>query len=122
MDAVGSRPVVSFTIDGGAADTAGIAPGHILLSVNGTPINDTNAAVKSVASAPRPLVMEYYIPPNVEVVKTEGQCMVKYDTAGTEAPCSSIEWKGKYVVVGDMLGKPNILYMYRSKVSLPMEV
>jgi hypothetical protein len=114
---IGARPVVSFTIDGGAADTAGIAPGHILLSVNSTPVNDTDLAVKLVASAPRPLIMEYYIPPNLQVVKTEGQCMVKYDTVGTEAPSSSLEWKGKYVVVGDMLGKPNVIYMYRSKVS-----
>jgi hypothetical protein len=114
---IGARPVVSFTIDGGAADTAGIAPGHILLSVNSTPVNDTDLAVKLVAAAPRPLIMEYYIPPNVQVVKTEGQCMVKYDTIGTEAPSSSLEWKGKYVVVGDMLGKPNVIYMYRSKVS-----
>ena len=108
--------MVSFTIDGGAADTAGIAPGHILLSVNGSAVVDTDSAVKMVGSAPRPLIMECYIPKNVEVMKTEGQCMVKYDTAGTEAPSSSIEWKGKYVVVGDMLGKPNVIHMYRSKV------
>ena len=118
VDIVQNRPVVSFTIEGGAADTAGICPGHILLSVNSTAVNDTDAAVRLVADAPRPLIMEYYIPPNVEVIKTEGQCMVKYDTTGTEAPISSLEWKGKYVVVGDMLGKPNVIYMYRSKVRL----
>lgn len=119
VDIVQNRPVVSFTIEGGAADTAGICPGHILLSVNSTIVTDADAAVRLVADAPRPLIMEYYIPPNVEVIKTEGQCMVKYDTTGTEAPSTSLEWKGKYVVVGDMLGKPNVVYMYRSKVRLP---
>jgi hypothetical protein len=116
VDAIGIRPVVSFTIDGGAADTAGISPGHVLLSVNGISVRDTDAAVKLVASQPRPLIMECYVLPHVEIVKNAGKCMVKYDTAGTEAPSSSFEWKEKYVVVGDMLGKPNFVYMYRSKV------
>ena len=116
VDLVGNRPVISFTIDGGAADTAGICPGHILLSVNGQSVYDVDTAIRLVGSAPRPLVMEYYIPKNVEVIKTEGQCMVKYDTVGTEAPSSSMEWKGKYVVVGDMLAEPNVIHMYRSKV------
>jgi hypothetical protein len=118
VEALRRRPVVSFTIDGGAADTAGVCLGHVLLTVNGTAVTNTDEAVKLVASSPRPLVMEYYIPPDVEVVKTEGQCMVKYDTISTEAPSSSIEWKGKYVVVGDMLGRPNVVYMYRNKVSV----
>eukprot|EP00804_Cyclotella_cryptica_P001144 CCRYP_019763-RA/>CCRYP_019763-RA protein AED:0.19 eAED:0.20 QI:0/0/0/1/1/1/3/0/539 len=122
VDVLDQRPVVSFTIDGGAADTAGIALGHILLSVNSTPVTDTDSAVKLVANSPRPLIMEYYIPPALEVKKTEGQCMVKYDTLGTDAPGSSIEWKGKYVVVGDMLGKPNMLYMYRSKAEYDIAV
>ena len=116
VDVIGDRPVVSFTIDGSAADTAGIGLGHVLLQVNGEPVNKTDDAVRLVGKSPRPLVMEFYIPPNLKVVKTEGQCMVKYDTNSTEAPSSHLEWKPKYVVVGDMLGKPHILYMYRSKV------
>lgn len=108
VDVLGKRPVCSFTIDGGAADTAGVCLGHVLLSVNGTQVVDTDQAVKLFGSEPRPLVMEYYIPPDVAVFKTEGYCMVKYDVNSVACPSSKCEWKGKYVVVGDMLGKPNV--------------
>ena len=118
VESIGDRPVISFTIDGSAADTAGIGLGHVLLKVNGTEVTHTDDAVKMVGEASRPMTMEFYIPnKNVRVVKTEGQCMVKYDNQSTDAPASACEWKPKYVVVGDMLGKPHILYMYRSKVS-----
>jgi len=116
VEAIGERPVISFTIDGSAADTAGIGLGHVLLKVNEVEVNQTDQAVKTVGSAARPMIMEFYVPnKEVKVVKTEGQCMVKYDNHSTEAPASACEWKPKYVVVGDMLGKPHILYMYRSK-------
>ena len=118
VEAIGDRPVISFTIDGSAADTAGISLGHILLKVNDQEIGHTDDAVKTVGSAKRPMVMEFYIPNKlVKVATTQAQCMVKYDNNSTEAPKSQCEWKPKYVVVGDMLGKPHILYMYRSKVS-----
>lgn len=116
VDAIGDRPVVSFTIDGSAADTAGIQLGHVLIKVNGEEVKSTDDAVKMVGKSPRPLKMEMYIPPDVKVVKTEGQYMVKYDSNSTEAPSTCTEWKPKYVVAGDMLGKPHMLYMYRSKV------
>lgn len=117
VEAIGDRPVISFTIDGSAADTAGIQLGHVLLNVNGEPVHHTDDAVKMVGSASRPMLMEFYIPSkNVRCVKTEGQCMVKYDNQSSDAPKSACEWKPKYVVVGDMLGKQHVVYMYRSKV------
>lgn len=123
VEAIGDRPVISFTIDGSAADTAGIGLGHVLLKVNGEDVAHTDEAVKMVGAAARPMTMEFYIPDKeVKVVKTEGQCMVKYDNHSTEAPASHTEWKPKYVVVGDMLGKPHILYMYRSKAEYDIAV
>lgn len=117
VEAIGDRPVISFIIDGSAADTAGIGLGHVLLNVNGDDVNNTDEAVRMISAAPRPMTMEFYIPnKEVRMVKTEAQCMVKYDDQSTEAPTSVAAWKPKYVVVGDMLGKPHILYMYRSKV------
>jgi len=117
VEAIGDKPVISFTIDGSAADTAGIELGHVLLKVNGESVGHTDDAVKMVGAASRPMTMEFYIPnKNVRVVKSEGQCMVKYDNHSTDAPVSACEWKPKYVVVGDMLGKPHIIYMYRTKV------
>eukprot|EP00578_Thalassiosira_sp_NH16_P024844 CAMPEP_0181101538 /NCGR_PEP_ID=MMETSP1071-20121207/13811_1 /TAXON_ID=35127 /ORGANISM="Thalassiosira sp., Strain NH16" /LENGTH=616 /DNA_ID=CAMNT_0023184403 /DNA_START=99 /DNA_END=1949 /DNA_ORIENTATION=- len=123
VEAIGDRPVISFTIDGSAADTAGIGLGHVLLEVNGESVKHTDEAVKTVGIAARPMTMEFYVPSKeVRVVKTEGQCMVKYDNHKTEAPASPCEWKPKYVVVGDMLGKPHILYMYRSKAEYDIAV
>mmetsp|Transcript_23576 Transcript_23576/g.46993 ORF Transcript_23576/g.46993 Transcript_23576/m.46993 type:complete len:682 (-) Transcript_23576:331-2376(-) len=122
VDAIGDRPVVSFTIDGSAADTAGIQLGHVLIKVNGEEVMSTDDAVKMVGKSPRPLKMEMYIPPDVKVVKTEGQYMVKYDSNSTEAPSTCTEWKPKYVVAGDMLGKPHMLYMYRSKAEYDIAV
>mmetsp|Transcript_9687 Transcript_9687/g.22662 ORF Transcript_9687/g.22662 Transcript_9687/m.22662 type:complete len:526 (+) Transcript_9687:330-1907(+) len=116
VEAVGDRPTISFTIDGGAADTAGIRLGHVLLSVNGDAVRQTDDAVRMVGAASRPMTLEFWVPSGgVEVVRTEGMCMVKYDNNATEAPRSSCEWKPKYVVVGDMLGQPHVIYMYRSK-------
>mmetsp|Transcript_1577 Transcript_1577/g.3436 ORF Transcript_1577/g.3436 Transcript_1577/m.3436 type:complete len:734 (-) Transcript_1577:365-2566(-) len=123
VEAIGERPVISFTIDGSAADTAGIGLGHVLLKVNDQEVRQTDEAVKTVGAAARPMIMEFYMPNKaVKVVKTEGQCMVKYDNHSTEAPASACEWKPKYVVVGDMLGKPHILYMYRSKAEYDIAV
>jgi len=123
VESIGDRPVISFTIDGSAADTAGIGLGHILLNVNGEEVTHTDDAVTTVGAAARPMTMEFYIPnKDVKVVKTEGQCMVKYDNHSTEAPASACEWKPKYVVVGDMLGKSHILYMYRSKAEYDIAV
>ncbi|KAL9190709.1 hypothetical protein ACHAXT_000415 [Thalassiosira profunda] len=116
VEAIGDRPVISFTIDGSAAWTAGIELGHVLLKVNDQEVSQTDEAVKTVGAASRPMTLEFYVPSqNVKVVKTEGQCNVKYDNHSLEAPPSACEWKPKYVVVGDMLGKPHVVYMYRSK-------
>ena len=123
IDAIGKRPVASFIIDGSAADTAGIQLGHVLLSVNGVSVSTTDEAVRMITTAPRPMTMEFHIPNNeVKVLKTEAQCMVKYDDQSTEAPQNFTGWKPKYVVVGDVLGQPHILYMYRSKVEYDIAV
>jgi hypothetical protein len=123
INAIGSRPVVSFIIDGSAADTAGIQLGHVLLSVNGVGVSTTDEAVRMITTVPRPMTMEFYIPSNeVKVLKTEAQCMVKYDDQSTDAPRTFSGWKPKYVVVGDILGKAHILYMYRSKVEYDIAV
>lgn len=123
LESIGDRPVISFIIDGGAADTAGIQLGHILLGVNGEKVSTTDEAVRMIGAAPRPMSMEFYIPnKDIKVVKTEGQCMVKYDDQSPDAPASVYGWKPKYVVVGDMLGKPHILYMYRTKAEYDIAV
>jgi hypothetical protein len=123
VEAIGDRPVISFIIDGSAADTAGIQLGHVLLNVNGEDVTNTDEAVRMISAAPRPMTMEYYIPnKEVRLVKTEAQCMVKYDDQSTDAPQYAGAWKPKYVVVGDILGKPHILYMYRSKVGMALHV
>lgn len=122
VDSIGDRAVVSFTIDNSAADTAGISLGHVLLKVNGQEVKNTDDAVRLVGESPRPLTMEFYSPPNIEVVKTESMCMVKYDTNDADAPVSHVEWKPKYVVAGDMLGQPHVLYMYRSKLEYDVAV
>merc|ERR1719183_1715558 len=92
VEAIGDKPVISFTINGSAADTAGIELGHVLLKVNGESVGHTDDAVKMVGAASRPMTMEFYIPnKNVRVVKSEGQCMVKYDNHSTDAPVSACE-------------------------------
>lgn len=117
VESLKQRPVVSFRIDGSAADTSGVGIGHVLLKVNGQDILDTDTAVKVLQNSPRPMMLEFYAPGSrqVQVTKTEGMCMVKYDSREATHPRSSSEWKAKYVVIGDLLGKPNVIYMYRSK-------
>jgi len=124
VESIKYRPVVSFRIDGSAAETSGVGIGHVLLKVNDEDIPDTDTAVKTLSETPRPMTLEFYAPGNrqVQIVKTEGQCMVKYDSRDTMHPKTSSEWKPKYVVIGDLLGKPNVVYMYRSKAEYDIAV
>lgn len=117
VESIKHRPVVSFRIDGSAAETSGVGVGHVLLKVNDQAIPDTDTAVKWLLDSPRPMSLEFYAPGNrqVQITKTEGQCMVKYDSRDSLHPRTSAEWKAKYVVIGDLLGKPNVVYMYRNK-------
>mmetsp|Transcript_15657 Transcript_15657/g.22261 ORF Transcript_15657/g.22261 Transcript_15657/m.22261 type:complete len:556 (-) Transcript_15657:141-1808(-) len=124
VESLKKRPVVSFRIDGSAAETSGVGIGHVLLNVNGQPIPDTDTAVKVLSESPRPMTLEFYAPGQrqVHICKTEGMCMVKYDSRETMHPRTSKEWKPKYVVIGDLLGKPNVIYMYRSKFEYDIAV
>ena len=117
VESIKHRPVVSFRIDGSAAETSGVGIGNVLMKVNDQDVLDTDSAVKLLSSTPRPMTLEFYAPSQrqVRVVKTEGQCMVKYDSRDATHPRTSGEWKPKYVVIGDLLGKPDVVYMYRSK-------
>ena len=119
-----NRPVVSFRIDGSAAETSGVGIGDVLLNVNNICIPDTDTAVKVLSETPRPMTLEFYAPGDrqVHICKTEGQCMVKYDARESMHPRTSREWKPKYVVIGDLLGKPNVIYMYRSKAEYDIAV
>eukprot|EP00986_Skeletonema_menzelii_P019031 scaffold27053_cov155-Skeletonema_menzelii.AAC.6 len=124
VESLKQRPVVSFRIDGSAADTSGVEIGHVLLKVNGQDILDTDTAVRALVESPRPMMLEFYAPGRrqVHITKTEGKCMVKYDTRESMHPRTSREWKPKYVVIGDLLGKPNVIYMYRSKAEYDIAV
>jgi len=124
VESIKHRPVVSFRIDGSAAETSGVGIGHVLLKVNDQNIPDADAAVKALVDTPRPMTLEFYAPGSrqVQIVKTEGQCMVKYDSRDTMHPKTSSEWKPKYVIIGDLLGKPNVVYMYRSKAEYDIAV
>lgn len=124
VECMKKRPVVSFRIDGSAAETSGVGIGDVLINVNNEEIPNTDAAVKALANAPRPMTLEFYSPGKrqVRVVKTEGQCMVKYDCRDTSHPRTAAEWKSKFVVIGDLLGKDNVVYMYRSKAEYDIAV
>jgi len=124
VESLKNRPVVSFRIDGSAAETSGVGIGDVLLNVNDIGIPDTDTAVKVLSETPRPMTLEFYAPGDrqVHICKTEGQCMVKYDSRESMHPRTSREWKPKYVVIGDLLGKPNVIYMYRSKAEYDIAV
>ncbi|KAK1743776.1 hypothetical protein QTG54_005373 [Skeletonema marinoi] len=113
VESLKNRPVVSFRIDGSAAETSGVGIGDVLLNVNNICIPDTDTAVK---------VFFMHLGQAGHICKTEGQCMVKYDARESMHPRTSREWKPKYVVIGDLLGKPNVIYMYRSKAEYDIAV
>lgn len=117
IKALGTRPVVAFVFHGSAALASGVEVGHVLLSVNGKPASDPDDATNLVRSMPRPLQLQFYVPPGdrLGVTLQEGMHMVKYDTIEKEAPLNEWEMKPKYVVVGGIVAKPWMMMMYRSK-------
>jgi len=117
IEALGSRPVVSYVAEGSAANNAGVHLGHVILSVNGQDIQDPEQCANVIRNAPRPMNIRCYIPPDLELTLNEGRHLVKYDTKGVTAPASGVEWKRKYVVMGGIVSKPYMMNMFYRKVS-----
>ena len=118
IEALGSRPVVSYVAEGSAANNAGVHLGHVILSVNGQDIQDPEQCANVIRNAPRPMNIRCYIPPDLELTLNEGRHLVKYDTKGVTAPASGVEWKRKYVVMGGIVSKPYMMNMFYRKVCL----
>jgi len=116
IEALGSRPVVSYVAEGSAANNAGVHLGHVILSVNGQEIQDPEQCANVIRNAPRPMNIRCYIPPDLELTLNEGRHLVKYDTKGATAPASGVEWKRKYVVMGGIVSKPYMMNMFYRKV------
>lgn len=117
IEALGSRPVVAFVTENSAAFNSGVTLGHVVLSVNGQEVADPEYCANMIRSAPRPMNLRCYVPPDMALTINEGTHLVKYDTRDMEAPKSSMEWKKKYVVVGGIVTKPWMMNMFYRKVS-----
>ena len=118
IEALNSRPVVAYVAENSAAHNAGVQVGHVILSVNGQDITDPEKCANFIRTAPRPMSIRVYVPPELELTISEGRHLVKYDTKDLEAPKSGIEWKRKYVVVGGIVAKPYTMNMFYNKVSM----
>lgn len=116
IEAMGSRPIVSYVAGNSAAYNAGINLGHTVLEVNGVKVEDAKHCADLIRTTPRPLNIRCFNT-NFEVVLSENKHLVKYDTLDMEAPKCSNEWKMKYVVVGGIVANPWTVNMYYSKVS-----
>lgn len=114
INCLGERPTVAFIVEGSSARAAGVELGHVLLKVNGVPVNNPKEASRLIKEGPRPLPLQFYVP-STDVVTAEGEHMVKYDTRDTTAPNSAKDWKPKYVVIGGIIAQPWMMNMYRSK-------
>jgi hypothetical protein len=117
VDAMASRPIVSYVAKNSAACNAGIHLGHTILEVNGQAVQDAEHCADLIRSTPRPLNVRCF-DPHFEVVLSENKHMVKYDTLEMEAPKSANEWKMKYVVVGGIVANNWTVNMYYSKVRM----
>jgi hypothetical protein len=115
IEGLGDRPVVAFIVEGSSARSASVELGHVLLKVNGVNVKNPKEASRLIKEGPRPLPLVFYIP-KTDVVISEGEHMVKYDTKETVAPNSAKDWKPKYVVIGGIIAQPWMMNMYRSKV------
>ena len=118
--ALGSRPIVAYVAENSAAHNAGIHLGHVILSVNGHEITDPEQCANVIRSAPRPMNIRCYVPPDLELTISEGKHMVKYDTKDLHAPSTKMEWKEKYVVIGGIVTKPWMVNMFYKKVSFDL--
>lgn len=117
IEAMGTRPIVSYVAKNSAAYNSGIMLGHTILEVNGQPVTDAVQCAELIRVSPRPLNVRCFNP-NFEVVLSENKHLVKYDTLDMEAPRSSNEWKMKYVVVGGIVAQDFMVNMYYSKVRI----
>ena len=115
IEGLGDRPVVAFIVEGSSARSASVELGHVLLKVNGISVKNPKEASRLIKEGPRPLPLVFYIP-KTDVVISEGEHMVKYDSKETVAPNSAKDWKPKYVVIGGIIAQPWMMNMYRSKV------
>eukprot|EP00984_Skeletonema_dohrnii_P021231 scaffold10547_cov85-Skeletonema_dohrnii-CCMP3373.AAC.1 len=114
IEAMASRPIVSYVAKNSAAYNAGIMLGHTILEVNGQPVTDAVTCADLIRTTPRPLNVRCFNP-NFEVVLSENKHLVKYDTLDMEAPKSANEWKMKYVVVGGIVAAEWTVNMFYSK-------
>ena len=117
IEAMGTRPIVSYVAKNSAAYNSGIMLGHTILEVNGQPVTDAVHCADIIRTAPRPLNVRCFNP-NFEVVLSENKHLVKYDTLDMEAPRSSNEWKMKYVVVGGIVANDWTVNMFYNKVRI----
>jgi len=117
IEAMASRPIVSYVAKNSAAYNAGIMLGHTILEVNGQPVTDAVTCADLIRTTPRPLNVRCFNP-NFEVVLSENKHLVKYDTLDMEAPKSANEWKMKYVVVGGIVAAEWTVNMFYSKVRM----
>ena len=100
-----------------AAYNSGILLGHTILDVNGVKVEDAKHCADLIRTTPRPLNIRCFNP-HFDVVQSEHQHLVKYDTLDMEAPKSDNEWKAKYVTVGGIVANPWTVNMYYSKVRI----
>jgi len=114
IEAMASRPIVSYVANNSAAYNAGIHLGHTILEVNGEPVKNAKHCAELIRTTSRPLNVRCF-DPNFEVVLSENKHLVKYDTLDMEAPKNANEWKMKYVVVGGIVANPWTVNMYYSK-------
>ena len=97
---------------------AGVQLGHVVLTVNGHDVTDSEHCGKLIRSMSRPINLRCYVPPDLHLTSSEGNFRVKYDTKDFEVPANAIEWKEKFVVVGGIVAKPWMINMYYKKVRL----
>ena len=115
VEALGSRPVVSYVAENSAAHHAGVNLGHVILSVNGESVANPEYCAGMIRNSPRPIVLRCYAPPELELTVTEGLHKVAYHNKDLEAPVSLSDWKEKFVVVGGIVTKPYMMNMFYKK-------
>lgn len=106
----------AYVAENSAANIAGVHLGHVVLTVNGHDVIDSEHCGKLIRSMSRPINLRCYIPPDLQLTLSEGNFRVKYDTKDFNVPANAIEWKEKFVVVGGIVAKPWMINMFYKKV------
>lgn len=106
----------AYVAENSAANIAGVHLGHVVLTVNGHDVADSEHCGKLIRSMSRPINLRCYIPPDLQLTLSEGNFRVKYDTKDFDVPVNAIEWKEKFVVVGGIVAKPWMINMFYKKV------